>query len=84
MTARQQCYRLAEEYDLDIDDDRRLHGIIWVYPTPGLYPDDSDIHYGSDSRDPYLGNHCVDSWRQALEICETYAAAIERERRWQT
>jgi hypothetical protein len=61
--------RRAKQFGVEIDDQSRQGGVIWVYPPVGLFDDN-----GNDPQDPYNDEHFHDSWEEAEKAVEAYIA----------
>ena len=61
--------RRAKQFGVEIDDQSRQGGVIWVYPPTGLFDEDGD-----DPQDPYNDEHFHDSWEEAEKAVEAYIA----------
>lgn len=70
VAARPKVRRLAKQYNIEIEIFES--GTIMVYPPTGLY-DDED----TEENDPYYGDHCADSWDDALKMVHEYIALVE-------
>jgi hypothetical protein len=59
--------RRAKQFGIEIDDQSRQGGSIWVYPPVGLFDEDGD-----DPRDPFNDEHFHDTWDDAEKAVEKY------------
>jgi hypothetical protein len=59
----------AKQYGIEIDDQTKTGGALWVYPPDGLFDPEGD-----DPRDPYNDQHFHDDWDEVEKAVDTYIA----------
>lgn len=58
----------AKQFGIEIDDQTRQGGSIWVYGPDGLFTDENE------EQDPFYDQHYHDTWEEVEKAVETYIA----------
>lgn len=61
----------AKQYGIEIDDQTKHGGVLWVYGPDGMFTD------VNEEQDPYFDNHYHDTWDEVEKAVDTYIALVK-------